>query len=473
MNAAALLGAFGRLSLALAAAQTPPLALALADSDAECARGFVFGAGCALFVGVVLAQLGRGAGRPGRREALVFAVAGWGVAGLLAALPFFLSGAVADFSGSLLEAVSGVTTSGIGVIGSPDSAPRAIVLWRALLQWSGGYATLVFVAAAAPQFAFAAQDARAGGAFRPRLGRAAGSAAIVYLSLTGATGAALVFAGAPLFHAACYAMSSVSTGGFSANDGGPAAFGRGVQAVLMLAMAAGALNLLDAWRAGAGRAALLAGDVESRLFVTVLFVGAVGIAAVLGAASLPPDEAIWRGAFAAVSALTTTGFEAGLSSPVSASVVLALAGLALVGGAGGSTSGGVKLARALRLLRQSRRELERLAHPHRVVSLATGGASGGDDAVRGVWAFFTMFILFLVALTLVLAAHGLDFPAASVLALSALTNSGPLLAEAAGAAPVLTSLPWSGDIALALGMVIGRLEMFAFFVVLTPLFWRR
>ena len=125
------------------------------------------------------------------------------------------------------------------------------------------------------------------------------------------------------------------------------------------------------------------------------------------------------------------------------------------------------------MLRQSRRELDRLAHPHRVVSLATGGASGGDDAMRGVWAFFTMFILFLVALTLVLAAHGLDFPAASVLALSALTNSGPLLAESAGAAPALTSLPWSGDIALALGMVIGRLEMFAFFVVLTPLFWRR
>ena len=463
MNAASLLGAFGRLSLALAAAHLPPLALALADSEPECARGFAFGAGCALFFGVVLMLAGRGAGRPGRREQLVFAVAGWGVASLLAAIPFFLSGAVADFSGSLLEAASGVTASGLGVIDSPDSVPRGIVLWRALLQWLGGYATLVFVAVVAPQFAVV-------GAFRPRPGRAARSAALVYATLTAVAAAALALAGAPLFHAVCYAMSGVSTGGFSANDGGPAAFGRGVQAVLMLAMAAGALNLVDAWRAGARRASMLARDVETRLFAVVLLAGTAGVAAALGAASLPPDDAIWSGAFAAVSALTTTGFESGLAVPAPAFVVLMLAGLALVGGAGGSTSGGLKLARALRLLRQSRRELERLAHPHRVVPLA-GGA--GDSAVRGAWAFFVMFLLFLIALTVVLAAHDMSFPAASVLALSALTNSGPLLAESAGAASELASLAWPGDIALASGMVIGRLEVFAFFVVLTPLFWRR
>ena len=84
-----------------------------------------------------------------------------------------------------------------------------------------------------------------------------------------------------------------------------------------------------------------------------------------------------------------------------------------------------------------------------------------------------MFVSCLIALTLVLAAHGLDFAAASVLALSALTNSGPLLAETVAAVPDLAALGWSGDIAMAAGMLVGRLEVIAFFVVLSPPFWRR
>ena len=125
------------------------------------------------------------------------------------------------------------------------------------------------------------------------------------------------------------------------------------------------------------------------------------------------------------------------------------------------------------LLRRSRHELERLAHPHRVVPIRVGRVSVSEADMRGVWAFFVLFILFLVVLATILAAHGLGLASATVLALSALTNTGPLLAEAAAAVPDLAALGWSGDIVIALGMLIGRLEMLAFFVVLTPLFWRR
>ena len=276
VNSAALLGAFGRLLVVLAAAHLPPFALALAEADAEAARAFALGAACTLFPGGVLVLVGRGgARRLERRDAITFAVAGWGVAGLFAAVPFMLSGA-ADFSGSVLEAVSGVTASGLGAIERLDEAPRAILLWRAILQWIGGYATLVFVSVLAPRIALSAPAPEA---FRPRPRQVAGAAAALYAVLTAAAGAALAAAGAPPFQAACYAMSGISTGGFAAGGGGPAALGRGVEAVLMLTMAAGALNLLGAWRAGAARAGAVTDDTELVPFLAFAAAGA-GVVAV-------------------------------------------------------------------------------------------------------------------------------------------------------------------------------------------------
>ena len=471
MAVAALFTVLGRILLFLAAAQLPPLVFALAEADAATARGFAVGIVCAVFVGVMLVLVGQGdTGRLGRREAPLLAVAGWTLAAVFAAIPLSLSDAVPDLSGSLLEAMSGVTATGLSVIPSIDAAPRGIVLWRALLQWSGGLATIVFVAMLVPRIAEAAPLDPA----RPRFGRVASGATLIYALLTLATAVALAFAGASPFEAACYAMSSISTGGFAAGDGGPTALGPGVQAILVLAMAAGAVNVLGAWRVGSARAGAFAGSAEPGLFVLLAIAGAGTVAAVTGGASGGPmGETVWRALFAAVSSLTTTGFDAGLAPPTPTFVILCLAGLALVGGAVGSTAGGVKLMRVLLLLRQSVHELERLAHPHRVSPVKVGGASIPERAVQGVRAFFVMFVSCLIVLTLVLAAHGLDFAAASVLALSALTNSGPLLAETVAAVPDLAALGWSGDIAMAAGMLVGRLEVIAFFVVLSPPFWRR
>ena len=318
-----------------------------------------------------------------------------------------------------------------------------------MLQWLGGYATLVFVVVLAPRIA------RSGPA--PPARRVAARAAAIYLPATAAAAAALALAGAPLLEACCYAMSAVSTGGFAPDDAGPAALGRAAQAVLMLAMIAGALDLPALWRRGAGSA-------ETIPFAALAAVGAGGLALALGGGG----DAIWRGAFAAVSALTTAGFSAGLESPAPAFVLLALAGLAFVGGAGASTAGGMKLFRARLLVARSRRELERLAHPHR----AGPARAAADEAAAGaVRAFFALFIGALVVLTLVLAALGQGFEAASILALSALTNTGPLLAEAAGADAA--ALGAAGDIALVLGMLAGRLEILAFFVALALLLRRR
>ncbi len=464
MPVLALTRAFGAILLFMAAAKLLPLAFALAASDAASALGFGCGAACGVFLGVMLILAGRGhPWRPERRDVLIFVVAGWVLVGLFGALPLALAGTPAHFSDAVVEAISGVTASGLSTIESLDTAPRSIILWRALLQWMGGYATLLFAAVVAPRLALTAPTAPTRESYVPRARHMARTAGVIYGALTVAAAAALAAAGASPFDAVCYAMSSVSTGGFATSDAGASALNGPARVILVVAMTAGALNMLAIWRSGAGRA--LTGDIELRL---LLILAAGGGAAITIAA----DESAFNALFAAVSALTTTGFDAGLAPYSPAFTILVLALLALIGGAGSSTAGGIKLARALLLYRQCVQELARLAHPHRVVRTKIGGISVGDQVLRGIWAYFAVFLLSLGLLSLLLAMFGLNFREASVLALSLLTNSGPLLAETAEA-PHLATFSWPGDILIAAALLVGRLELFALLVLLTPVFWRR
>jgi trk system potassium uptake protein len=75
----------------------------------------------------------------------------------------------------------------------------------------------------------------------------------------------------------------------------------------------------------------------------------------------------------------------------------------------------------------------------------------------------------MMALSLV----GVTFEAAIVLAVSALTTTGPL-AAAAAAKPILYSeLGAPAQAILAVTMVIGRLEILAIFALFAPDSWRR
>ena len=142
-------------------------------------------------------------------------------------------------------------------------------------------------------------------------------------------------------------------------------------------------------------------------------------------------RAIWGAAFTVTSFLTTTGFESrhwlgaadwsGLETPG-----LLLVGLALIGGGVATTAGGVKLLRIYALYRHSERELQRLVHPSSV-----GG--GGRDARRirrqGAyisWVFFMLFALSIAGVMIALSLTGVQFETAMVLAVSALSTTGPI-----------------------------------------------
>jgi trk system potassium uptake protein TrkH len=183
--------------------------------------------------------------------------------------------------------------------------------------------------------------------------------------------------------------------------------------------------------------------------------------------------AVRHGVFAAVSAITTTGFAGGSEVGWPLFVPAFLLVLMIAGGCTGSTAGGLKTMRLLILFQLTRREMARLAHPHSVKAVRYGGAPVDPAAVRAVWAFFVVLVFGFAVLTLGLALTGSEFRAAAFAAAGAVSNTGPIAAQLAGDAAHAADLAPAAKVLLCLGMLLGRIEFFTALILFNPRFWRR
>ena len=95
-----------------------------------------------------------------------------------------------------------------------------------------------------------------------------------------------------------------------------------------------------------------------------------------------------------------------------------------------------------------------------------------DDVISSVMAFFMLFFASLAVLSVALGMTGLDMVTSVSGAASALANIGPGLGPDIGPSGNFASLNDTAKWLLAAGMLIGRLELMAVFVLFTVTFWR-
>lgn len=482
MSFAAVFQALGWLIGGFALVMLAPAVLALATGDGELAWSFAASAGLTGFVaGALLAATQGAAGRFGKRESYLFLCLLWLVLSGLGALPLYFAELPGGPIGALFEAASGLTTTGASVLDRPEESARAVLLWRALLQGVGGGLSVVLAVLVLSGLGVGGLDLLPGARYRREaasLGhRALGLARAVaglYLVLSLACAALLWLAGMPLFEAVCHALSTLSTGGFSTRGAGIAAFeSAAVELVLALFMLLGATNfmLFDALanrRWGAWRE-----HAEGR-YLLALALAAVGLSVLIVLYRQPADVlgAARFAAFAAVSALTTTGYLGAGAEPAQALAPALTIALLLAGGAAGSTAGGLKLLRVAVMVKQAARELGRLIHAHAVLRVRLGATVVDDAHIWAVWSFFFVFVVSLAGAAVALAACGLDPVWAIAAAITALANAGPAIAMIAPDAPAYGELAGAAKLWLIAAMILGRIELLTFIVLLNPAYWR-
>jgi trk system potassium uptake protein TrkH len=185
-----------------------------------------------------------------------------------------------------------------------------------------------------------------------------------------------------------------------------------------------------------------------------------------------PQTAFRFAAFNVVSVASTTGYSNTDYSLWPIFAPLWMLYLCCFASSSGSTGGGMKMIRALVLLKQSLREFTRIIHPRAVAPLRIAGAPVSNSLIFAVLAYMLVYGLTMVGMSLLLTATGLDFLTAFSAVTACINNMGPGLGQVGPATTyaVLTDLQtW----VCTLAMLLGRLELFTLLVVFTPAFWRK
>jgi trk system potassium uptake protein TrkH len=370
---------------------------------------------------------------------------------------------------AFFEAMSGFTGTGLTMVERPSGLPHALQWWRSLAQWVGGLGVIVLMLAIlrpgrAPLHLFQAEarDERA----LPTVKSTVRAFLGIYLVCTAGGVAALLLAGEPAWRALNHGLTALATGGFTITDRGHVP-GIAAQGVLMALFVVGALSFNAHERVvRERRPAAWFADGQHRTFWLLL-----GLAIVAVAFERRLDADGWRwmeSAFQATSALCTAGFQtASLDAWSDAAKALIVAAM-VIGGAAGSTAGGIKTARAHLLARgirwryrrivSSRREVPRHVLDGRGLSEQTAiGAVEGAAVLVASWVGL-LFLGTLVLLHFVPSGTGL----ASVL-LEAASAQGNVGLSTGITGPELAT---PGKLVLMLLMWAGRLEILPVLVLL-------
>ncbi|EEW25984.1 TrkH family potassium uptake protein [Rhodobacter ferrooxidans] len=482
-----------------------PAAHALALGQFPVARAFFYsGTFLLIITGLVALATASGRWRDDSRNHLVALLAAYLVLPVMLALPFLLAVKDTSFLNSWFEMLSSFTTTGATLYDTPGRLPDTLHLWRALVGWLGGfYVLLMAVAVLAPlnlggievltgnapgRGAPGAAQFGHGADASHRIARQAMVLFPAYGGLTLVLWALLALAGETGLVALCHAMATLSTSGISPVAGlSGSSSGLAGEGLIFLFLIFGVTRRALPGAALFDRDASVFRDPEVRMAMTI--VGVVTLVLFLrhwlGAIELAEGQdlpgflhALWGAAFTTLSFLTTTGFAStdwvssrtwsGLGTPG-----MILLGLAIVGGGVATTAGGVKLLRVYALFRHGERELERLIHPNSVGGSGPAARRLRREGAYVAWVFFVLFALSIGLIMAALSLTGISFEPGLILALSALTTTGPL-AQMAGETPIsFADLDSSAKLILGFAMVLGRMETLAILALLAPGNWRR
>ena len=414
------------------------------------------------------------------KDGFIITIFFWTVLGFFGSIPFYLAELEGvSYIDSLFESISGLTTTGATVLVGLDDMPRSLLFYRQLLQWLGGMGIIVLAVAVLPLLGVGGMQlykAETPGPLKdskltPRITETAKALWFVYLSMTISCSILYKYFGMSWFDAVCHAFSTISIGGFSTHDDSFAFFNSsGLRWTAIIFMVISGINFALHYLAWTKKRLLhYFYDSEVKLYLSLLTSTALITYLTLYFSENIYDEMIVDSVFQAVSIGTTTGFLTSNYSnwPLFVPIMLLIA--AFIGACAGSTGGGIKVIRALILIRQGSSEITKLIHPNAVVTIKFGKKSLDPRISESVWGFFAVYVATFLMILMFLLSQSNDFLTAFSAVGATLNNLGPGLGAVSENYKDLTDL---SKLSLCIAMLLGRLEIFTLLLLFTPAFWR-
>ena len=459
--------------------------------------------------GLVMLAIGAGSARtfadapdPDKLHGMLTAATAWAVVGVLGSLPLVLiawtitvdpfpawantppvnrtTAAFRDPLNGVFESLSGFTSTGLTMAYEEEQLARTMQWWRSFTEWVGGVGVIVLTVAilARPgsgSLTLYESEARST-KIHPSIVSTVREIWKIYVVLTVAGIALFLLAGMGLWGAINHAMTGIATGGFSIYSESIGHYNDPViEYAVVPVMIAGSIAFPIHYLIFKGEIRNIYRDIQTRWVFLWFGLGSLVLTGTLYLRGLydTPAEAFRYGLFQFVSGTSNAGFGTtaignGAESVWTADATLIVCAGMLTGAAAGSTVGGIKLIRAITLVKGARWRIAGIFTPSSAVRrLRIGRRSLDEDQAskeleEAAIVLILWFIFLAIGLAVLLATLPTDVRTEYAIfeVMSAQSTVG-LSAGITG-----PEMPTPAKVVFLLNMWVGRLEIIPVLVLL-------
>ena len=344
----------------------------------------------------------RNAGDTQLKHGMIIAAFGWLLVALLGSLPFVLTAILAEGHGAsetllnfkdpataFFESISGYTGTGLTMAARADLLPKTLQWWRSFTEWIGGMGVIVLMLSilagprpGAARYSLYYAEAR-GEKIHPSISSTIRTMWWIFLLYTFISVVALWGAGMPMWESINHAMTGISTGGFTVTNNSIASYDSvAIEVVLIPIMLLGAISFAVHYEMMRGKGRVLWEDFQTRWFLAIVLIG-IAFLTLENLMVIGGFTALRHSAFQMVSSITCTGFQSANIAAWSATGKLLLAAAMFIGGAAGSTAGGIKVMRMLILMRGVSWRFRKIVSPRQAIVPFRLGATVIDESDVG------------------------------------------------------------------------------------------
>lgn len=417
-----------------------------------------------------------------KRDGFLIIALAWVVVPLFGSLPFLFTDAIHNPLDAVFESISGFATNGLSVVDADTSLGFGLIFWRSIIQWIGGIGIIVFIISFIPffrtgqaqVFLYDMQDSSFD-KLHPTVSGTARRLISIYTATSLIMFALLILiAKMDWFNAACYTFSTISTGGFSLDQGNISALSHSSIWIIALFMFVAGTNLYFVYYILKINIRKVLDNEEFKWYAMIILLPVFLIV----------SETFYRInsfnfsilgdiVFNVISVISTTGFYIGDAEFVASSFWwITIFCLMFLGSTAASSSGGINVYRQIVLWRASVNYFKSVLHPNGIFPTKLNGKVVPDPMQLRIMGFFILFLLVFVIGAFIISLNGLGFQESLSLSVCALSNNGNaihLLSSAFDA----NAMHWGNKLVVMMLMIIGRLEIIPFMMILSRTFWRR
>ena len=412
------------------------------------------------------------------QQAFLLTALSWVSIAVFGSLPFVFSSEGFSFTNAFFESMSGITTTGSTIIPNLENMPKGILLWRALLQWLGGIGIIVMAITLMPIMnvggmqLFKISNNDSSEKILPKSKEIALRLIYIYSGLTILCAFSYKTFGMNFFDSLTHSMTTIATGGFSNYNESIGFFNSlSIEITAIIFIILGSLPFIAYIKFLNGNKNIFFSDIQVKSFFKVILVSIVILLLYL-AINNSNDLSLRSTLFNIISILTGTGYvNAEFDNWGSFPLFLFLI-LMFIGGCAGSTTCGIKIFRIQILYRFISNQLKKIIYPKGIFVMKYDRNPIDQKFISSIISFIYMYLVIFFLLTALLSLTGLDFITAISGAATSISNVGPGLGSMIGPNGNFSGLPEISKWILTVGMILGRLELFAILVLFLPSFWR-